>query len=724
MLVIMTEVMVVVMILAKVMVVTVMILVMVVVILVVVVVVRTMVMILVVVVRMMVVVVVTVILSVSQVDIYCAHLLCCHTSKNLICVNSQPPMRRLKQLSDFSQEVVLNTQYPSIPRMDTVCAPVWSRLWGSPRPPWREVPPRALHFLCALTQGPSPPWRPRSRVRAPELAPLVSPPASPHRVNRKREIAAFVKVEGVVSLREVGLWRCSLTRSRSTSVAGPPIPGGKHLLPRLRGWVPRGSEAHLWQLCHPQPQEAEAPGILGAGGPRGHGTMSISEVVQRARAAFNSGKARPLQFRIQQLEGLRRMIREREKDLVGALTADLHKNEWNAYYEEIVYILEEIDYVIQKLPEWAADEPVEKTPQTQQDEPYIHSEPLGVVLVIGAWNYPFSLTIQPMVGAIAAGNAVLIKPSELSENTASLLAAVIPQYLDKDLYAVICGGVPETTEVLKERFDHILCTGSTAVGKIVMAAAAKHLTPVTLGLGGKNPCYVDKDCDLDIACRRIAWGKFMNSGQNCVGPDYILCDPSIQNQIVEKLKKSLKEFYGEDAKKSRDYGRIINCQHFQRIMGLMEGQKVAHGGAGDAATRYIAPTILMDVDPQSQVMQEEVFGPIMPIVCVRGLEEAIQFINQREKALALYVFSLNDKVIKKMIAETSSGGVTANDIMVHSTVHSLPYGGVGSSGMGSYRGWESFKTFSHRRSCLVRPLLNEESLKARYPPSPAKMPRH
>ncbi|XP_032354824.1 aldehyde dehydrogenase, dimeric NADP-preferring isoform X2 [Camelus ferus] len=626
MLVIMTEVMVVVMILAKVMVVTVMILVMVVVILVVVVVVRTMVMILVVVVRMMVVVVVTVILSVSQVDIYCAHLLCCHTSKNLICVNSQPPMRRLKQLSDFSQEV--------------------------------------------------------------------------------------------------GLWRCSLTRSRSTSVAGPPIPGGKHLLPRLRGWVPRGSEAHLWQLCHPQPQEAEAPGILGAGGPRGHGTMSISEVVQRARAAFNSGKARPLQFRIQQLEGLRRMIREREKDLVGALTADLHKNEWNAYYEEIVYILEEIDYVIQKLPEWAADEPVEKTPQTQQDEPYIHSEPLGVVLVIGAWNYPFSLTIQPMVGAIAAGNAVLIKPSELSENTASLLAAVIPQYLDKDLYAVICGGVPETTEVLKERFDHILCTGSTAVGKIVMAAAAKHLTPVTLGLGGKNPCYVDKDCDLDIACRRIAWGKFMNSGQNCVGPDYILCDPSIQNQIVEKLKKSLKEFYGEDAKKSRDYGRIINCQHFQRIMGLMEGQKVAHGGAGDAATRYIAPTILMDVDPQSQVMQEEVFGPIMPIVCVRGLEEAIQFINQREKALALYVFSLNDKVIKKMIAETSSGGVTANDIMVHSTVHSLPYGGVGSSGMGSYRGWESFKTFSHRRSCLVRPLLNEESLKARYPPSPAKMPRH
>ncbi|XP_044106570.1 aldehyde dehydrogenase, dimeric NADP-preferring [Neovison vison] len=450
----------------------------------------------------------------------------------------------------------------------------------------------------------------------------------------------------------------------------------------------------------------------------------ISEVVQRARAAFNLGKTRPLQFRIQQLEALRRMIKEHEKDIVGALTADLHKNEWNAYYEEMVYVLEEIEYMIKKLPEWAADEPVEKSLQTQQDECYIHSEPLGVVLVIGTWNYPFTVTIQPMVGAIAAGNAVVTKPSELSENMANLLATIVPQYLDRDLYPVITGGIPETTEVLKERFDHILYTGNTAVGKIIMMAAAKHLTPVTLELGGKNPCYVDKDCDLDIACRRIAWGKFMNSGQTCVGPDYILCDPSIQNQIVEKLKKSLKEFYGEDAKKSRDYGRIINSRHFQRVMGLMEGQKVAYGGTGDAATQYIAPTILIDVDPQSPVMQEEIFGPVMPIMCVRSLEEAIQFINQREKPLALYVFSLNDKVVKKVIAETSSGGVTANDVIVHISVHSLPYGGVGNSGMGSYHGKKSFETFSHRRSCLVRPLLDDESLKARYPPSMAKMTRH
>lgn len=451
---------------------------------------------------------------------------------------------------------------------------------------------------------------------------------------------------------------------------------------------------------------------------------SISDKVRQAREAFNSGKTRPLQFRIQQLEALQRMINENLKSISGALASDLRKNEWTSYYEEVVHVLEEIDTTIKELPVWAEDEPVAKTRQTQQDDLYIHSEPLGVVLVIGAWNYPFNLTIQPMVGAIAAGNAVILKPSEVSGHMSDQLSTLVPQYLDQDLYPVVQGGVPETTELLKERFDHIMYTGSTAVGKIVMAAAAKHLTPVTLELGGKSPCYVDKDCDLDVACRRIAWGKFMNSGQTCVAPDYILCDPSIQNQIVEKLKKSLKDFYGEDAKQSRDYGRIINDRHFQRVRGLIDNQKVAHGGTWDQSSRYIAPTILVDVDPQSPVMQEEIFGPVMPIVCVRSLEEAIQFINQREKPLALYVFSNNDKVIKKMIAETSSGGVTANDVIVHITVPTLPFGGVGNSGMGSYHGKKSFETFSHRRSCLVRSLLNEEAHKARYPPSPAKMPRH
>ncbi|XP_066221062.1 aldehyde dehydrogenase, dimeric NADP-preferring-like [Saccopteryx leptura] len=447
----------------------------------------------------------------------------------------------------------------------------------------------------------------------------------------------------------------------------------------------------------------------------------ISEVMQRARAAFDSGKTRPLQFRLQQLEALRRMIKEREKDIAAALAEDLHRNEWTAYNDEIVYVLDEIDYTIKNLPEWILDEPVEGTARTRQDENYIHSEPLGVVLIIGTWNYPFDLTVQPMVGAIAAGNAVILKPSEVSENMANTLATIIPQYLDKDLYPVITGGVPETTELLKQRFDHIMYTGGTNVAKIIMTAAAKHLTPVTLELGGKSPCYVDKDCDLDTACRRIAWGKYMNSGQTCVAPDYILCDPSIQNQVVEKLIKAVKEFYGEDAQKSRDYGRMINDRHFQRVMGLIEGQKVAYGGTGDAATRYIAPTILTDVDPESPVMQEEIFGPVMPIVCVRSLDEAIRFINHREKPLDLYVFSDNDKVIKKMIAETSSGGATGNDVIIHLSVHTLPFGGVGNSGMGSYHGKQSFITFSHRRSCLVRSLQRDDPFKGRYPPSPPKV---
>ncbi|XP_045146758.1 aldehyde dehydrogenase family 3 member A2 isoform X1 [Echinops telfairi] len=439
--------------------------------------------------------------------------------------------------------------------------------------------------------------------------------------------------------------------------------------------------------------------------------------VRRARAAFRSGRSRPLRFRLQQLEALRRMVQERERDILAAIGADLCKSEFNAYSQEVISILGEIDHVLEKLPEWVTPKLAEKNLLTMLDEAYVHSEPLGVVLIIGAWNYPFVLTIQPLIGAIAAGNAVIIKPSELSENTAKALAKLLPQYLDQDLYAVINGGVKETTELLKQRFDHILYTGSTAVGKIVMEAAAKHLTPVTLELGGKSPCYVDKDCDLDIACRRITWGKYMNCGQTCIAPDYVLCEPSLQNQIVQKIKETVKEFYGENVKESPDYERIINLHHFKRIISLLEGQKIAFGGETDEATRYIAPTILTDVDPKTKVMQEEIFGPILPIVPVKNADEAIKFINDHEKPLAFYIFSHNDKLIKQMIDETSSGGVTGNDVIMHFTLNSLPFGGVGSSGMGAYHGKHSFHTFSHQRSCLLKSLKREGANKLRYPPN-------
>ncbi|XP_069471284.1 aldehyde dehydrogenase family 3 member A2-like isoform X2 [Ambystoma mexicanum] len=447
---------------------------------------------------------------------------------------------------------------------------------------------------------------------------------------------------------------------------------------------------------------------------------NMKHVVDCARAAFRTGKTRPLEFRIKQLNALKRMLTENEDAIKRALRADLNKSECTSYSYEILGVLQEVDSAIANLSKWTAPQPVQKNLLTLADDVYIHYEPLGVVLIIGAWNYPFVLLLQPLVGAMAAGNAVILKPSEVSEHTANLIEELIPKYLDKELYQVVNGGVTETTALLKERFDHILYTGSTTVGKIVMEAASKHLTPVTLELGGKCPCYIDQNCDVDTACRRITWGKYANCGQTCIAPDYILCDPSLQGRIVEKIKETLKEFYGEDIKKSPDYERIINKRHFSRLMNLLEGQKIAHGGQHDESSRFIAPTILTDVTPDAKVMQEEIFGPILPIIPVRSVDEAIHFINEREKPLALYVFSNSNKLIKKMISETSSGGVTANDVIMHYTVTALPFGGVGHSGMGAYHGKHTFDTFSHRRSCLIKSLGMERMNQLRYPPASIK----
>ncbi|NWS46261.1 AL3A2 dehydrogenase, partial [Probosciger aterrimus] len=446
----------------------------------------------------------------------------------------------------------------------------------------------------------------------------------------------------------------------------------------------------------------------------------MQQVVGRARAAFNSGRSRTLEFRMQQLKALKQMVQEKEKDILAAIRADLHKSEPNAYCHEILGLLGELALVMDKLKSWAAPQPVKKNLLTMRDEAYVFPEPLGVVLIIGAWNYPFVLVIQPLIGAIAAGNAVVVKPSEISENTSQLLADLLPQYLDPELYPVVTGGVSETTELLTQRFDHILYTGNSTVGKIVMAAAAKYLTPVTLELGGKSPCYIDTDCDLAVACRRITWGKYMNCGQTCIAPDYILCNPSIQSSVVENIKAALQEFYGEDVKSSPDYERIINKRHFRRILGLMEGQKIAHGGEVDEASCFIAPTILTDVSPESKVMEEEIFGPVLPIVTVNNVDEAIEFINCREKPLALYVFSNSKKLIKRVISETSSGGVTGNDVIMHYLLSTLPFGGVGNSGMGAYHGKHSFETFSHHRSCLIKDLKMESTNKLRYPPASQK----
>ncbi|XP_076832572.1 aldehyde dehydrogenase family 3 member A2a [Brachyhypopomus gauderio] len=445
----------------------------------------------------------------------------------------------------------------------------------------------------------------------------------------------------------------------------------------------------------------------------------LPQVVLRARKAFQTGRSKTPAYRIQQLKNLQRFITEKQKDITHALKKDLHKSENGTQLYEILGLEGEINLAISKLSQWMAPRPVTKNLLTISDVVYIQPEPLGVVLIIGAWNYPITVTLQPLVGAIAAGNAVVVKPSEVSAHTAKVLE-LLPLYLDSEMYPVVTGGVPETQELLKQRFDHIFYTGSSVVGKVVMEAAARHLTPVTLELGGKSPCFIDGDCDLRVACRRITWGKFVNCGQTCISPDYILCEPSIQDKVVEEIRKCIKEFYTDDPKTFIDYGRIINQRHFKRVMALIEGSTVAIGGENDESQCYIAPTVLRDVSADSKVMQEEIFGPVLPIIPVKGVNEAIQFIREREKPLALYVFSYSNKVIKQMISETSSGALVANDCLVHYSISDLPFGGVGNSGMGRYHGKYTFDQLSHLRSCLLKKLGMEFVNGMRYPPHTAE----
>lgn len=437
--------------------------------------------------------------------------------------------------------------------------------------------------------------------------------------------------------------------------------------------------------------------------------------VQQARKAFLTGRSKPLDYRIKQLKNLNRFIKERATDITNALRKDLYKSANSTQLFEILGLEGEINLAVSKLAEWAAPRPVNKNLLTISDDVFLQPEPLGVVLVIGAWNYPIAVTLQPLVGAIAAGNAVVVKPSEVSSHTAKVME-LMSLYLDSEMYQVVTGGVPETQELLKQRFDHIFYTGNSTVGKLVMEAAAHHLTPVTLELGGKSPCYIDKNCDIRIACRRITWGKYLNCGQTCIAPDYILCESSIQDRVIDEIQKCIKEFYTVDPKTFEDYGRIINQRHYKRIMALLEGSTVAIGGDYDESECYIAPTVLRDVTPASKVMQEEIFGPVLPIITVSGLKEAIEFINDREKPLALYIFSSSKKVIKQMISETSSGALLANDCIVHFTLSDLPFGGVGYSGSGCYHGKYSFDQVSHLRSCLIKKLNMEAVNQMRYPP--------
>ncbi|MBY8845258.1 aldehyde dehydrogenase family protein [Streptomyces sp. SP2-10] len=430
-----------------------------------------------------------------------------------------------------------------------------------------------------------------------------------------------------------------------------------------------------------------------------------ADVVARLRATFGTGRTKPVEWRTGQLRRLRAMLTERGADLAAALHTDLGKSSAEAYRTEIDFTVREIDHTLEHLADWLRPEPAPVPAHLGADATaWTQYDPLGVVLVIAPWNYPAQLLLAPMVGALASGNAVVAKPSELAPATSAALAELIPAYLDTEAVAVVEGGVPETTALLAERFDHVFYTGNGTVGRIVMRAAAEHLTPVTLELGGKSPVFVDRGTDLDAVADRLARGKFLNAGQTCVAPDYVLTDPETAPALEAALVRAVEGVFGADPARSPEYGRIINERHFDRLSALLGSGRVAVGGAADREARYIAPTVLADVDPESPVMGEEIFGPILPIVTVPGLDEAIRFINDRDKPLALYVFSESDETRDRIAAETSSGGLGLGLPLAHLTVSDLPFGGVGESGMGSYHGRYSIETFSHRKAVLAKPL--------------------
>jgi aldehyde dehydrogenase (NAD+) len=343
----------------------------------------------------------------------------------------------------------------------------------------------------------------------------------------------------------------------------------------------------------------------------------------------------------------------------------------------------------------------------------IRYEPFGITLVIGAWNYPINLLLTPVVGAIAGGNAVILKPSEMSAHAASLIAKLIPKYMDQDLIAVVEGGPDETDALLDKKFDLIFFTGSSKVGALVMQKAVKNLTPVVLELGGKSPALVTADADIKVAAKRLTWGKFMNAGQTCVAPDYILVDPKVKQELISEITKCIQEFYGDKISENKDYCRIISDRNFDRLSGLLEGSKILVGGKTDKSQRFISPTLL-ESTPDSKAMQEEIFGPLWPILESPTLDAMIDFVNNRPKPLALYVFAHDSDTIERVLTETSSGGVSVNDVIMHMASPNLPFGGVGASGMGHYHGESSFKTFTHAKSVLKKSTLIDIPL--RYAP--------
>lgn len=446
----------------------------------------------------------------------------------------------------------------------------------------------------------------------------------------------------------------------------------------------------------------------------------LNSEIQNVRDFFQTQSTKDIKFRKKYLKALKKSIKKHEPDILDALKSDLGKNKVEVYATEVGFVMKELSYIIKELKNWAKTKSV-TTPMMQfPAKSFIKYEPYGTVLIIGPFNYPFQLVMSPLIGALAAGNCAVVKPSEMTPQTSMVVQEILEEVFPEDYVKVIQGEKEVTSQLLDERFDYIFFTGSTKVGQIVYEKASKHLTPVTLELGGKSPVIIDDTANLKVAAERIAFGKFMNAGQTCVAPDYVLIDNTVKMKFVKALQTTIQEFYGAQIEQSEDFGRIVNDNHFNRLVNIIEDsrQQVIYGGESNADELFVAPTIILDPKLSDSVMQQEIFGPILPIIGYDTFNEVYDIVEQYEKPLALYLFTEDSDQITAVFNRLSFGGGCVNDTILHLANPNLPFGGVGHSGIGSYHGKYSFELFSHEKSYITKSTKLESGLL--FPPYKGK----
>ncbi|WP_095925957.1 aldehyde dehydrogenase [Clostridioides difficile] len=430
--------------------------------------------------------------------------------------------------------------------------------------------------------------------------------------------------------------------------------------------------------------------------------MDIKELVKMQRKYYNTGKTRDISFRIEQLKKLKLVVSQNEEKILLALKKDLNKSDFEGFMTEVGMFYSELNFAIKNIRKWSKIKRVKSSMVNFPSISKVVPQPYGVTLIMSPWNYPFQLALIPLVWSLAAGNCVILKPSEYSVSTSSVVKDIVEDTFSKEYVAVVQGSQEESEKLLLERFDYIFFTGSTNVGKIIMKSASEHLTPITLELGGKSPCIILKDANIDLTAKRLTWGKLINAGQTCVAPDYVLVHEDRKNELIEKIKYYTNKYFGDNPCNNEQFPKIINQRHFNRILSLIDKDKIVYGGNYNKETLKIEPTIVDNVNWDDNIMKEEIFGPIFPILTYKDLDEVIQKIIQMPNPLALYIFTKNKYLENKLLEMISAGGCCINDTVTHISTNYLPFGGIGESGMGSYHGKAGFDTFTHYKSVLKK----------------------